>query len=84
MEAQMLAMRSGRLPVTIMFGAGAACFGIGMFVILSWPGLLVAIGITLLIGSTPAITVAEANWKSKEPAAFDETNWEAKQPIKLS
>jgi hypothetical protein len=80
----MLATRSRQLPVTIMFGAGAACFGIGMLVILSWPGLLVAIGITLLIASTPAITVAEANWKSKVPIALDEANWEAKEPIKLS
>jgi hypothetical protein len=80
----MLATRSRQLPVTIMFGAGAACFGIGMFVLLSWPGLLVAVGITFLIASTPAITVEEASWKSQQPMAVDEANWEAKEPIKLS
>jgi hypothetical protein len=80
----MRATRSRQLPVTIMFGAGAACFAIGMYVLLSWPGLLVAVGITLLVASTPAITVEEASWKSKQAIALDEAEWEGKEPIKLS
>ena len=80
----MLATRARQLPVTIMFGVGSTCFAIGMLVILSWPGLLVAIGITLLMASTPAITVEEANWKSKQSVGLGETNWKSQGPIKLS
>lgn len=80
----MLATRVGQLPVTIMFCAGATCFAFGMLLILGWAGLLIAVGVTLLMAATPAITVQEANWKSKHPAAIDPVTWQSKQPIKLS